>query len=91
MPDKSVFAEYFSQYGMDDFLEKSNVLHMLANQEKDPAGIDMAFLLSLYDYDDKLEGMPEELRRILYIQAKMASEKIIEKLKEKYCHDKDEL
>jgi|GEM_PF-2356577 hypothetical protein len=86
MPGTAILREHFFDMGLEHFEEKTQILDMLASQEKIPIGIDVALELSLYDY---LEGTLKDhpLKQTLYAATRMNIDLLRDDLKEQYCEE----
>lgn len=60
MPNAYVLQSLLSEHGFDDFAKKTNIVSLLANQKKFPQGIVTTVALSCFDYNKKLQKLPDE-------------------------------
>ena len=77
MPNEAELRKLFSEYGLDHFVEKTDIIRMLAGQKKALIGIDVAKELAMFDYSEALGDMSNFQKRILLAQVSLSFDAII--------------
>ncbi len=91
MPNEATLKGLFSVFGMDYFVEKTNVIRQLAGRELFPDGIERAKQLLLADYSETFKGMPRFMSNRLVVQAAMGFDAIIDKVLQDFPGAREQL
>lgn len=81
MPDETELQNRLNSIGMTHFAEKTNIIKMLAGQQREPLGIAVAIESSMFDYCEYLKkGMPEPIFKMTQATFMMRKPSLLETL-----------